>query len=508
MPSSAANAALAELGRNVDTALSILLSCPENAWAADFVFSISKDPAGDVSMLTNPIPLASAVAGSVHGDSTMKRPLPSTVVNYVMIPAWSIGSITVGISVARVSNSSCPISGKTVVLYNMGRFVRDERSAETLMINTSLVDSALQLHPQDMHPSCAMIYLRHDSSTARYHFFASCNGDLFFNGKHAESVMYAESVLHYRICPVCFASPYMSCNCSIPFQVPKTCLDFSAFVPNSLSHMGKFTGTSIFVCKDQRNGHVSRNISHSQHLYDSVMDVELTKLLQDIAIQDRLLRANPCRGVMPGIVSDADGTEPPISSGIESNEIGPFLDLTDFDLDLKIDSSSRDITELYDVVGSVDNVLDDGGIFCPNSFLPTGSPAVEMTPEMQPLKSVRVTSEQPGRGRAYLAEGCVPLAPCPSSDIGIEGGTVEEIKDDFQSAKVLERQRKNRLAAARSNARRKLRMDTLKVDLQQGKDKICKLERRKQELLSINQHLKEQAANIWREQARSKEESS
>lgn len=506
MPYSEANAAFVEVSRNVDRALSILLGRPENAWAADFVFNVAKDPAGDLSMLTNPFPLANAVGASIRGDSSINSPSSSAVVDYVMIPAWSIGSVTVGVSVARISNFVSPIAEEPSIVYNMGRFVRDERSAEMLIVNTSLSDSnSAESRSLEKLPKCAIVYMRHDSSTERFHFFAGCDSNLFFTGKHAESVMFSESVLHYRICPICFASPYSSCNCSIPFQVPKTYLDFSAFAPNSLSHMGAFAGTAVFVCKDQRSGRIRRQVCPSRDVFSSNADMELVKLLQDMAIQDRLLRGNLCRTVMPS--GDLNSVEigEPVSAIDESNEEDLVLNLADFELDLENGTVYPNFTELLDAPGFTDDLPD---ITDQNSVLPPDDPGADSTSELQHLQRARVTSAGSVLGKPSRTEGTVPLPILNISVVDSTDGAAEKSNDDIKLAKAQERQRKNRLAAARSNARRKLEMDTLKTDLQQEKEKVAMLERRRQELLSFNQHLKEQAANIWRAQARSTDGSS
>lgn len=516
----ASDAAFAELSRNIESALNIVLSRPDNEWAADFVFNIANDPAGDVSMLTSPLPLANALVASVRSDPQVLNPSSTADVDYVMIPAWSIGAVTVGLSVARIANYSGTSSGEPVMSYNIGRFVRDERSAETLIVNTSMLDSDSRMSiPGLERPGCAIVYLRHNSSTDRYHFFAACNHELFFRGKHAESVIFSESVHQYRLCPVCSASPYMSCNCSIPLKLPKTALDFSAFIHNGMTHMGKFAGNSVFTCRDRRNGIVKRIVSISRDSFDGAVDNALSMELQNLAIQDRLRRANLCRTVMPGGCADPTSTDPITFNAVEITDNS--VEITDgdqapdpFDSELNIDVASlpalfdgpdisNDVNKLSSSNSS--DILDpiDALIVDPAAVLQPQDEHSDSCPE----PSTTSTSNTNGNESSSLAVAsdiantCENKAPQSSAGISDDEGSSFTV-GDARSTKALERQRKNRLAAARSNARRKLHLDTLKADLEKGHDTVRILEAQRQELLSVNRELKEKAAGLWRQQAR------
>jgi hypothetical protein len=70
----------------------------------------------------------------------------------------------------------------------------------------------------------------------------------------------------------------------------------------------------------------------------------------------------------------------------------------------------------------------------------------------------------------------------------------------LKNAKQLERQRKNRAAAARSNAKRKLVMDTLKRQVDDARNCVRELQEKEAQLKAENQALKDLAARRWRDE--------
>jgi hypothetical protein len=147
--------AASEVARNVCQALDMLRR-PANGFGRDFLLAAGHDPQGDLVMLSNPVALAHASTaeitrsqappqedppvanqGSVtdlaenRDASAHQLSVPGVVrVAYTMIPSMYVGALTCGVSIQRIE---CPISMGSRTTYSMGRFLRDERTGETLI---------------------------------------------------------------------------------------------------------------------------------------------------------------------------------------------------------------------------------------------------------------------------------------------------------------------------------------------------------------------------------------
>jgi hypothetical protein len=525
----------------VSAALDIVTHRPENAWAADFVFQNANDPAGDISMLTNPLPVSNSELATVRETAVPGEAYDGQCdisVAYTMIPAFTVGALTVGLSIHRV-NPICHTlySDHPPAVYAVGRFVRDERTAETLIVSTNMsrtnapgsspapalisgVSTVSSASNPAFHPRTSIIYLRHDSSTQRSHLFAACDPELFARGRYAESVVFAESEVQVRFCPVCNASPAAKCGCALPLRVPKSALDFSAFLPNCKTHYGSFHSKSNVSFRNGLAAAFGRAVSSKMGLCSQDSDKSIAQLLQNLAIQDRMERVCPSRTIMPAAGQTASG-DPAVLEKLSSASHTPSpspssdtpncgsADLSDAlgaawidGVDLADDmyprillppdadggwaQSQADPPPLPHEAFGQGEVLDFMDIV---SVVPDCAISASVAEKHQQSATAIVTSPVPTA--YYVASPVEVPVQQPSADVAVK------------SAKQLERQRKNREAASRSNAKRKLVMDTLKEQVDDARKSILLLQEKEAKLKADNQALKDIAARRWREEIRS-----
>jgi hypothetical protein len=450
-------------------------------------------------------------------------------VKYTMIPAFSVGTLTVGLSIHCVNPVGAPTAcASASSVYAMGRFVRDERSAETLIVSTNLSrtkspslvsgSASAVTSESSCQPRSSIIYLRHDSSTQRFHLFAACDPDLFSRGRYAESVVFAESDVQIRFCPVCSSSPSAMCACVLPLCVPKSALDFSAFLPNCSTHYGSFHNKSSVSFRDVPAAAFGRAISSKMALCAGFSDKSIAQLLQNLAIQDRMERVNPCRAIMPA------AGEASLSDALRLGMLDDTL------------SPAPDIENLFDgpdivasaCLGWIDDVPDAEDVD-PHTFLPVSSDGIveQQRTDSDHLPSATLEDNDLldmmdlVRGKEVLdvMEGIrvsqnaavSPAMPQQSDPFAVQkvalncSGVSERresisMEAALKNAKQLERQRKNRAAAARSNAKRKLVMDTLKGQVDDARNCVRELQEKEAQLKAENQALKDLAARRWRDE--------
>jgi hypothetical protein len=359
-----------------------------------------------------------------------------------------------------------------------------------------------------------LIYLRHASSTSRVHLHAAIVPGVsvreiyaaFLNGDPAKlsaNFNFCEAITETRLagCPECTLPAGADCNCDLSLTPPRSALDFASFAKNSFSHMGLFCCSAVL----SRKTPVERLLDASslsswvdpgallrppspaafvriscppQYLDCKYVDSSIASLLAQLAIQDRLQLANPCKLVMPSpllgpparLLEAAVGEAGPTwaDSGLFAQTLGPRSQpsLSGSEAAIHDPGSSGSIDlglcapafpGCLPLVDGVDERTDGLSDIC-------DSPAC---PADVDIDVFLVTSED-ARGAA-MSFACDRVSPgaIPPEDGGRGGAGAATVTQEGPAgashaeattdAKKLTRQEKNRIAAARSNARRKVR---------------------------------------------------
>jgi hypothetical protein len=566
--------AAAEVARNVGAALDMLRR-PENAFGREFLLAAGSDPQGDLTILANPVALSHATAANIAPPANAfscgvggghNLPGPLNVV-YTMVPSITVGTLTCGLCIQRVG---CPIATAGRMKYSAGRFIRCEATGETLIATTALVSGAAAA----AEPG-ALVYLRHDSSTARFHLFATIVPGVPVRAVYADYLrgdpralaahfLFAEAVTQVRQtgCPECQRPAEDACNCDLRHVVPRSALDFSVFEGNHNHHLGLFAGKSVLSIITSRSAEgedaggeavvgaerrpafpaFTRIACPPQFIDCKPLDSGITDLLARLAIQDRLQTASPAKLIMPSgdgavpstlaLLEDAIG-EPGTGvvhalyvSGVASRVLDPCGS------QLTVQESLPSVGD--ETMGMSGKDGDGVGIF--DSFAEAAgagggklAPFVDADTIMSGLDDISTVKDiHPDAGFELFLDDHVPLehnasfsgnaewthnankestisppesSPSPSDGSAGAQDPSEATKRDGAPVKVdhrkLTRQAKNRLAAARSNARRKHEMDSLKHSVAEAREMVRSLKAREAELRDLNRQLKEDAALRW-----------
>lgn len=259
----------------------------------------STDAAADLAMVANPIAFQSASAARIRvsakrprrhvPDAFVGQSMEVTNVDFTMIPAWSNEGVTVGSSLHRVNQAFCPLTGEFQgQAFCVGRFVRDERTGETLILaNDRDIEKPTPSNERDSQvPPVHVVYMRHDSTIECSHFYALCDGKIFGRGQFVDSVLMAEIVTQKRdYCPVCSAPADACCSCALPLTIPVSSLDFKTFEKNSLLGNGAWSGDTRYAVRDRFSNRLGRMRFHGVGVCEPDQDTQIARLLQSMAIQ-------------------------------------------------------------------------------------------------------------------------------------------------------------------------------------------------------------------------------
>jgi hypothetical protein len=454
---------------------------------------------------------------------------PVSVV-YTMVPSMCVGVLTCGVAVQRLR---CPVVTRGRTTYSMGRFLRDESTGETLIVvcfagpdvssppylprltwfHARLQSTALASMLAPQLESDGLVYFRHVTSTSRFHLVAFMVPGVsvrdvyatFLDGDPAKlsaNFCFCGTVIHTREggCPECKLPASADCSCDLSLTPPRSALDFASFPNNSLSHMGRFCGTAalslIFPATQSSITSSAGGGSDSGTTQQSApalfvrlpcppevvdcrhADSSITSLLAQLAIQDRIQLANPCKLAMPtpllgsparlleAAVGEAGPTwadsglfaqtleprpQPPLSA-LEAGGHEPVLSTS-----IPLGLCASDYPGTAPLVDWFGANADGPGDMCDASAYPA---------DVDTTMFMYISEDAPGAATSFACDRVSPGA-IPPEDGGRGGAgaatVMEEVLADASHAeattdvKKLARQEKNRVAAARSNARRKVR---------------------------------------------------
>jgi hypothetical protein len=477
-----------------------------------------------------------------HG---LAQPESSVSMESVLIPAWTVGSVTVGAFVVR-ENAMLILHGMPRVksVLRVGRFIRDENTSETLIIVVGGNDIPWEQQVR-------VWYVNYRSSTERYMFHAICERNAFLDSRFEESVLFSTHDLQARQCSVCGRPPSATCGCPLLRKVPRTPLDFSAFSQNGLSrfHAGTFDkirktyGRSLLLSALPADG-IHWNLSgpeimsalrssfvaSEKHARDSLMagvNIDDASVLQSLAVQSSLGRLSLMQSSLPLCppysqsclaTPDPDdeaetasqiiaqlfsetvhdtGTKdenPDVAAETHSNALVSQCLLqggTDETFQSNLSTSgTRGASAGVDVKRSSCGTLlghDFGQEFRPESVAARDSAFAK--------NSSSVEDEVNVSGDDFRIRISFEKLDARRSDAN--SSTFPSSHNEILDRKAT-RQKKNREAAARSNAKRRAYLQALKKDLEDVHRRVRSLQDKEFELRESNTVLKDQAVKKWR----------
>jgi hypothetical protein len=510
-----------DIKQHVDAAFS-LVDVPENAWAHSFV--LDNSPSGTIQMMTNPMAIANAVTARVSdvcfndGDSSTS-PSASCYdrnldIEGLIVPAFSSGDVSVGVGVHRIAPASSRPIPSSQYSNSVGRVARCDLTGEMLMVKST--------------PSCTanpsgqvqILHMRHASTRQRERRLIICDPDLFATGDVAGSVLMVSHSIESRFCPTCNASPSVECACAISTVRSRHPFDFASVFTNMSSHFGSFIGQStttvVISGADQAGicgGGDERSLVNVQSMCLQTGPPALSNLFRGLSAPGLLNR--PKRYLQAPLAShiqmDGFSARHPGINNVHSRIAGV---LQSFALQLHFCPAPPRL-----VTGQ------SSQMHCPPQVLVLGDDSAnEKRDTMEPGLSDAILALHPvgygvgavgditARSAAECATNIAVLAglgstsACVGSNSGSSSGSsypessaalrprvhvpavcgrrrsTKNLNDDELIAREVERRDKNRLAAARSNARRKARNDGLKASLTSERQHVAKL-RAKREIL-------------------------
>jgi hypothetical protein len=557
-----------EISSRLRSALDIVLARPQNFWAHDFLLRPGEDPPGDLSMLSNPVQLRhSIVMYSMHlimrspqapphtrthdGPHGLAQPESSVSMDSVLIPAWTVGDVTVGAFIQR-ENTLLSQNGTASVksMLRVGRFIRDESTSETLIIAVGSDDIPWERQVR-------LWYVKYQSSTKRYQFHAVCERNAFMDSRFEESVLFSTYDRQTRQCCVCGGPPFVACGCPLFRQVPRTPLDFSAFSRNALSrfHAGTFPKirktygrSSMFSTLVADSMHWSMPgseilaalrssfIADDKLATDSLMavvNIDDARALQSLGVQRSVRRLNltqaslssrppylqPCRvtpetderaetasQIIEELFSEpvhdtrafgenADGASEPCSNALVPQY--SFADGTDDAVLSKLSACGSHVASNgVDIKSSTcGTLLGHGHDFVQDEQFKPESVAIIDSAFAKNSSSVEDEVNISGDDSGNLVLNEIPDASARLATAKFP--TLSPSHCVVLDRKAL-RQKRNREAASRSNAKRRAYLQALKKDLEDVHGRVRSLRDRECELREFNVVLKDQAVKKWR----------
>jgi hypothetical protein len=438
--------------------------------------------------------------------------------------------------------------GRQLSAVRVGRFIRDDSTNETLILATSN-------EGYGWARQITLVYVKYPSSTIRYRLQATCEKSAFLAGRFEESVLVSAHDIQLYTCSVCGSPSSSACGCVLSQTVPRSPLDFSAFSRNCLSkfRMGSHEkivktygrssiyGSSVVHAlrlhvpeQEIRRAISSHFVAGEKRTNDSYMagvNVPAASVLQGLGIQSSLGKAKISRFAMP--------STPPRAEAVPPAEVCPDYDNTSQTASLIVqdlfrhvlpcteDSEDARACERSDqghgpaagledllasgqnnalTVGTIRNHADRDGfdVQFENVELDVSSgrePTCNSLTRSGTGPNYATSSAEDTIGLAVYNRG--GRASSPDGGVTKRGRVVDRKKpvpilaqDEIERRAI--RQTRNREAAARSNARRKAHLQTLKMDLEDAHKRVQTLLGKEAELRAGNVALKDQAVKVWR----------
>jgi hypothetical protein len=464
-------------------------------WVREFMLS-RDDAAADVAILTSPAAAAPSVISAALHSSGDGMPDCNDVLTHMFIPCATVADDTVGLVVSSepqvegTDTSTCigryHFANQTgSLLFLASTLPHEEDTTIALLSTLRLIAGGPPIAPSDTlaaRPRTKVFYWPSVRGRvgpavplgAAVAEKLSCvvDDDLFCKGEYARSILVATHVAAStrRACGDCLAAELagdgaggdegqraaLVCGCRDVLVPPAAPLDFEPAARNlRLAVGGSWVGASVSLTRIPALGGKSpvcvarRSLSMSLQ-FDSVDSAALCARLQALAI-DRVSAQAP----VPRLILPA----PP----------GPLEnDAVEVDAFLVAEAGDPSVDEL---AGLVD--VDVAQFAVEAAGTPVTPPRDDATNRGASISASASVSVCEGGPQAVLVS-CAGAAAAPSLPAPAPPPPPTEAA--LRSRKLAEaRRERNRIAAARSNARRKLKNDTLKASLRESRRRAIEL---------------------------------
>jgi hypothetical protein len=547
-----------ELEDQLARALHIVLSRPQNSWAQNFILRPGEDPAGDVSLLSNPVPLSHALvlirllhkrsltsgattdpsqtSGSLHPQAIQQVETSSSA-EILLIPAWIMGSVTAGAAIIRESNLLWPqqFSGFQSLL-RVGRFIRDDSTGESLVIAVGR-EATVYWGKQVL-----LYYVNHRSASRRNTFLGIFEYDAFMASRFGEALLFAEIDSHVRPCPICRTILPSGCNCSPPLRMPRNPLDFPAFVnnvllsfhsgayenifstfwrslllPNCNSSILRWNATKSAVLNSLKSTFI-KQVNPVREWHMAVENSDQIYVLQSAALQCILGGINQSKAAVPSnrMQQDLSNLNPESQIGFETASqileqllAGAGQNPGDSQCERVEDESIIDTHDLNETenMGATRNInqLDKREIQNIEPTLSVFPPDETISKRIHQQKGSVTSNDDDSDQTQRCKNAASEAGSCDTSDeatplqsLQERSSAVSSLNDALDRNSI--RKKRNRAAAARSNAKRKVYLQKLRKDVEEIRTQVKALRAKESELRACNQQLKDRAVQIWRSQ--------
>lgn len=303
-------------------------------------------------------------------------------------------------------------------------------------------------------------------STSRERICLTCMSDVFDTGDIERSVLFECSDSEFRVCPLCGAPPGACGGCALPVIRPRHPLDLSTSTESLVAVGGGIWSGNVQVKVFGQRGLVPSTTPFA-HYCRHARNAQLARALQQIALTEKICSSTPPPGLSPipademalwrGKYMAADSTDGISSSTSGSDGVAKIDTCKNDPLQpaLPLDSLARNLPYISAEYSDTSAVL----------------PAVPVN--YAPLCLFATGGNGMGFGNAF----CIG-----AKEIAIMEA---EKKERTELRKV-----KNRLAAARSNARARDELEQKRNLIASNRTRIADLRQRHQALLDENKSLK------------------
>ncbi len=439
------------VSKPVPSAASVLeraLSLPNRAtWLRDFLFADA--PSVDLAMLTphsldaaicaNIVQSSMEIAGTQGGAHDS-----NAVVQWAIIPSFCVGGVTCGVTVAAQQVSSATITASDDANrprdYSLGRFLRDERTSEFVLYRTESdsLKSTTRFN--------SLIHMSLRKSTGRVRTYMRFRDTVPGQVPESSHVEFMQVSTEQRLCPACNAGPSSNCDCKLASRSPAHPHDFCW--STMANHCGDFNGHAVStIIRGSRSPITAHMITRC--IVRGGMDKAVVAALTNWAIQDRMTAVRPN--------ATALNFMPPTTIVMNAGENPTKV----------LDEAAQGLRVVCVPKQQQQQVIKPAGVV--------------------PLKDTAGTQYVPYVQGAGVIDSMPQMNWQVNSLVVSPDNKAEEAE---KAARKHRRKLRNRMAAARSNLRRKENYENLRRDVTNIRDRKLQLQHKLQLLREENSRLR------------------
>lgn len=491
----------------------------------DFLFT--SDAVADITMLTSPVQTEHAIAARIQVSGSQIRTAASVSrlvdysadLYYSSVPAFSVDGITLGFCTSRPVRRTDPSrDDATTACFathshpHYSRFVRDDMHAVMLTVTQNAPADLVEI-------DCVTHRSTRDRIRVSARFCASALLPAL-RAARASSVLQASLrwlsvAVERRPCPICARQTL--CSCPLPVHRPAHPLDFRHERANMTLHAGAFYGSAsvrVFVGDGHAVHPCRADALRTRVVIQGCDDAAVVRLLCSIAVRERLstLRVHPLATTMSAaaalptedvsaMLANKAGVGTIISPWLIASANSPLHDPDRANANLI--PSRRQGDSLDSLFAAVDAERESGVRAISNAKTDLGVHADvgigrAMNAGMNVVggKTAKMGyAEQINRGNVEVYDYGEIGDENEDEDADVDGGG-DGVGDEGRLLRAEVRKQRNRVAAAKSNLKRKIRNQNLRRDLADVQQRAKDLQEVEKKLRSENVRLRILAQNL------------